>query len=103
MSLPPLSSLETIKKWFDYWRKFKGKHVRIWLKREIKFTKALIFGDSVELNLPENVVGTISEIIESPFGIMLKEISLPESEAKTVEMTFIPMSEIAKMDFLKKE
>ena len=95
-----MSSLEIIKKWFDYWRKFKGKRVKIWLRREIKFTKAMIFtGDSVELNLPENVVGTISEIIESPFGIMLKDISLPESEAKNAQMTFIPMSEISKMDF----
>jgi len=102
MSLPSLSSLETIKKWFDYWRKFKGKRVRIWLRREIKFTKSLIMpGDSIEVNFPENVVGTISEVIESPFGIMLKDISLPESEAKNVEMTFVPMSEIAKMDFLK--
>jgi len=98
----PLPSFETIKKWFDYWRKFKGKHVRIWLKREIKFTKAMVFGDSLELNFPENIVGIISEIIESPFGIMLKDISLPESEATKVQMTFIPMSEIAKMDFLKK-
>lgn len=99
-----MSSLEIIKKWFDYWRKFKGKRVKIWLRREIKFTKAMIFtGDSIELNLPENVVGTISEVIESPFGIMLKDISLTEAEAEKIEMTFIPMSEIAKMDFLKKE
>ena len=99
-----MSSLETIKKWFDYWRKFKGKRVKIWLRREIKFTKALIFtGDSIELNLPENVVGTISEVIESPFGIMLKDISSTEAETEKIEMTFIPMFEIAKMDFLKKE
>lgn len=60
-------------------------------------------GNSIEVNFPENVIGTISEVIESPFGIMVKDISLPESEAKNVEMTFIPMSEIAKMDFLKRK
>ena len=95
MSLDPLASIETIKKWIDYWRKFKKKRVRIWFKRGIKFTKAMMFGDSLELSFPEQVVGTISEIIESPFGIMLKEI-----DAEKIEMIFIPMSEIAKMDFL---
>ena len=98
MSFDPLSSIETVKKWFDYWRKFKGKRVKIWLKKGLKFTKAMTFsGDSIEIDFPENVVGTISEVIESPFGIMLKDISSTEN----IEMTFIPMLEIAKMDFLK--
>ena len=98
MSLPSLSSLEILKKWFGYWRKFKGKRVRIWLRRGLKFTKAMTFGDSVEMDLLDCVVGTISEVIESPFGIMLKEITSTEK----IEMVFVPMSEITKMDFLKK-
>ena len=100
MSLPPLSSLEIVKKWFDYWRKFKGKKVRIWLRRGMKFTKGLIMSsDSIEVDLLESVIGTISEIIESPFGIMLKDIASTEK----IEMIFVPMSEISKIDFLKRD
>ena len=55
-------------------------------------------GDSVELDFSDNVVGTISEVIESPFGIMLKDTS-----SEDTKMMFLPMSEIARMDFLKCE
>ena len=104
MSFPSLSSFETIKKWFDYWRKFKGKRVRIWLRKGMKFTKAMMFsGDSIEMDFLKKVEGTISEVIESPFGIMLKDISSTEPEAENIEMIFFPMSEIARLDFLKKD
>lgn len=59
----------------------KGKRVRIWLIRGMRYTKKLIpFNDSLETNLLEIVEGVISEIIESPFGIMLKDLSLSDSE-----------------------
>ena len=97
MSIPPISSIEIIKKWFDYWRKFKGKRVRIWLRRVAKFTKAMVWtGDSLEIGFVDSIVGTISEVIESPFGIMLKDTS-----SEDTEIMFIPMSEISRMDFLK--
>lgn len=97
MSFPSLSSLEIIKKWFDYWRKFKGRRVRIWLRRGMKLTKTILRpGNSIEVDFLDNIVGTISEVIESPFGIMLKDIT-----SEDTEMIFVPMSEIAKMDFLK--
>lgn len=111
----PLSSvvLESIKKWVTYWRKFKRKRVRIWLsKGEIHFTKKLpriLFnvisdeGGTVKMSFPSKVEGTISDIVERPFGIILKDISSTESETENVEMMFIPMSEISRIDFLKKE
>jgi hypothetical protein len=57
----------------------------------------MMFGDSMEMDLLDCVVGTISEVIESPFGIMLNDISSREK----IEMIFVPMSEITRMDFLK--
>jgi hypothetical protein len=100
MAIPSFPSIETLKKWFDYWRKFKGKRVRIWLRRGWKLTKSIPIhaGNSIEMDFLDEIIGTISEVIESPFGIMLKDIS-----SEVVEMTFIPMSEISKMDFLKRK
>jgi len=99
-------AVEAIKRWVTYWRKFKGKRVRIWFKRGIKLKKSMDIplsrtldlptGDSIEMNLLDIVEGTISDIIENPFGVMLKELSV---EPK-IEMMFIPMSEISRMDFL---
>lgn len=63
----------------------------------MKLTKTILRpGDSIEMDFLNNIVGTISEVIESPFGIMLKDIT-----SEDTEMIFVPMSEIAKMDFLK--
>jgi hypothetical protein len=53
------------------------------------------------MDLPENLTGTIIEVVENPFGILLKDVSIPED--KEVEGAFIPMSEISKMYVLKKE
>jgi len=96
MSFSPLPSIETIKRWVDYWRKFKGKRVRIWLKTQMKLTKDLFLSTSIEMGFSESVAGIISDVIESPFGIKLEGISSTE-----IETIFIPMSEIARMDFLK--
>ena len=63
----------------------------------------MMSGDSIELDFSENVAGVISEVIESPFGIMLKDISSTETDAENLEMMFIPMSQITRMDFLKQE
>lgn len=60
-------------------------------------------GGSMEMDLLENLVGTVSEVIENPFGIMLKDVSSTETNTENVKMIFIPMSEIARMDFLKQE
>lgn len=109
MSIPPISYIESIKRWVDYWIKFKGKRVRIWVRKGMKFSKELpdpfkfSGGGSIEIDLSENLEGTISEVIESPFGIMLKDISSTGTDTKNIKMIFIPMSEIARMDFLKQE
>ena len=110
--LPAMPSIETITKWVKYWRKFKGKRVRIFLRDGLKVTynmpnnmfeeiiKPLKFGDySIELNLVDSLTGTIDDVIENPLGILLKD--LIGTNTKNVDMTFIPLSEITKMDFLK--
>jgi len=106
MSLPSIPSFETIKKWVDYWRKFKGKRVRVYLRSGIKIDYCLanplkpLTGDTAfQTVLADNFTGTITEIVESPFGIMLKDIS--SATNADIEKTFIPMSEITKMDILK--
>ena len=63
----------------------------------------MMSGDSIEINFSENLAGVISEVIESPFGIMLKDISSTDTDAENIEMMFIPMSQITRMDFLKQE
>lgn len=63
-----------------------------------------IAGDtSFEMSLAENLIGTVSDIIESPFGIMLKDISSEKPELKDVENVFVPMSEITQMHIFKKK
>jgi hypothetical protein len=106
MSIPAIPSFETIKKWVGYWRKFKGKRVRVYLRSGVKFDYSLpnplkpLTGDTAfQTVFAENFTGTISEIVESPFGIMLKDI-LFTTDAN-IEKMFIPMSEITKMDILK--
>jgi len=99
----PIPSFESIKKWFDYWKKFKGRQVRIWPIRGImRFTKTLSrTNDFIETDCLQSIEGVISEIIESPFGIMLKDLSLSDPDGKNIETVFIPMSEIAKIEFFK--
>jgi hypothetical protein len=130
--------IESLKNWVDYWRKFKGKKVRIWFvrkdrssigqyecsKEELVDTLKKVNPSQVE-EFKENklilrdldacacVDGRISDVVDSPFGIMLAEIkfwrlSKPDSKYehvftqpnKEIEQIFIPMSEIARIDFL---
>jgi len=85
MSVPSLSNIETLKKWYDYWRTFKGKKVIVRIKENGKWKK-------------KDFKGTISEVIQEPLGIMLTDIS-----SEKLEKIFLPMSEIARIGFLKQE
>ena len=109
-NLTPFPSLSTVKRWIEYWLKFKGKRVRVYLRSGINLShelanplKSLNLGSNTifKMDLPENLTGTIIEVVENPFGILLKDVSIPED--KEVEGAFIPMSEISKMYVLKKE
>lgn len=55
------------------------------------------------MGFSDNLIGTISEVVENPFGIMLTEICQTGENTANVEKMFIPMSEIIKMDIFKKE
>jgi hypothetical protein len=112
LTFPFAPSIETLKKWFDYWRKFKGKRVQIYLKSGIDANLQLlnplkplnIGGDiSVKTAFLENLIGTIDDVVENPFGILLKDVSLVTEETENVGGAFIPMSEITKIYFFKKE
>lgn len=58
---------------------------------------------TVELSLLENLIGTVADIVESPFGILLKNVCIAGENTEIIENTFIPMSEINKMHIFKKE
>jgi hypothetical protein len=104
----PVPSIETIKKWIDYWRKFKGKRVRILLKSgfvsktnsQVTDSDNSTIGSALEELCPDAIAGIIEDIVENPFGILLKNVSVPEG--KDVESVFIPMSEILRIYFYKK-
>jgi hypothetical protein len=142
--------IESVKKWVDYWRKFKGKKVRIWFVRKDRGSIAqyscvttekvgkelrrrkIDYGE-IDLNLQQYeerqdeglrileaitcVDGSISDVVDSPFGMMLADVRLwrviapePKNENnvtirehnREIEQIFIPMSEIARIDFLTK-
>ena len=107
-----IPSIKTMKKWIDYWRKFKGKRVQIYLRSGINVNHQLsnplkpfnLGGETtLKMNFLENLIGTIVEIVESPFGILLRDISLAGEKTDIIENVFIPMSEITKMYVFKKE
>ena len=111
--VPSVPSIETLKKWIDYWRKFKGKRVQVYLTRGTNVNYQLanplkpfnLGGETtLKTDFLENLIGTIVDVVESPFGILLKDISLAGSEnTEIIEGAFIPMSEITKMYIFKKE
>jgi hypothetical protein len=114
MSDLPVYALETVKRWVTYWRKFKGKRVQIYLRHGLKLSHQSgsplrILGLNVddktiaELNLFENLIGTVADIVESPFGILLEDVCIAGEETKLIDSTFIPMSQITKMHIFKKE
>lgn len=143
MSIPSMSlGIESLKKWVDYWRKFKGKEVRIWFIRKDRDSiaqyncktdeqvceelekRGVTDISAIQPDLYEPVrlleactcvEGKISDVVDSPFGIMLTRIRFwkvyePKSkndydltigERNTeIKQMFIPMSEIARIDFL---
>ena len=131
--------IESLKKWVDYWRKFKGKKVRIWFVRIDRsphsqdtciVTDATMRGmrmngfGIIGVNTPDKlrmllgvtcVDGNIADVVDSPFGIMLSDVKfwkLVASKSKgkrnfvateencEIEKVFVPMFEIARIDFL---
>ncbi|MGD0496504.1 MAG: hypothetical protein ABSB28_10805 [Candidatus Bathyarchaeia archaeon] len=104
-SIPSIiPSIETLKKWIDYWRRFKGKRVKIFLKSGMNVSTDVhnfSLDTSIKTNFLDTVIGTIEDVVESPFGIWLKDVSIPEE--KEVEGAFIPMSEIARIYSLRKK
>jgi hypothetical protein len=107
-----LPSIETMKKWIGYWRKFKGKRVQIYLRSgfDVNYQlanplKPLNLGGETtfKMNFSENLIGTVKEVIESPFGILLADVSVAGEKTELIENTFIPMSEITKLHIFKKE
>ena len=141
LSVPSVSvGIESLKNWVDYWRKFKGKRVRIWFIRkdggaasQFSCKSEAFVADELKRRNPgvENIVdisyharvveactcvdGKITDVVDSPFGIMLTliifwkffgsesrkkpELVISEGGEEIVAM-FIPMSEIARIDFL---
>ena len=103
-----IPSVETIKRWLDYWRRFKGKRVKIFLKSGLKANLQIgnTFGiteskTTLEREFIETLSGIIEDIVENPFGIWLKDVSIPEE--KEVDRAFIPMSDIVRIYSFKKE
>lgn len=100
MSVPSVSlGIETVKKWVDYWRKFKGKRVRLWFARkdssfvghffcaastgpreERRFRNLILklgsYGPTREIGICPCVEGTILDVVDSPFGFMLGDVHL---------------------------
>jgi hypothetical protein len=108
MSYSLLPSVETIKRWMDYWRKFKGKRVRVFLKSGFttKASSQIVDSDNSTMSSAleelcyDTLTGTISDIVESPFGIWLTDVIVPEGN--DFDGVFIPMPEILRMYSYKK-
>jgi len=66
---------------FDFWKKFKGKRVRVYLRNE-SFT------------------GILNAVVENPTGILLTGVSV--SGEKDVEVVFVPLSAVTKIYVFKK-
>lgn len=114
MSDLPIYAFETVKRWIAYWLNFKGKRVQIYLKHGINLSHQSgnplgILGlnvddkTTIEMNLLDNLIGTVADVVESPFGILLKDICIAGEKTEIIDRTFIPMSEITKMHIFKKE
>ena len=71
MGIPiePASVAEAIKDWYEYWRKFRGKKVRLILK-----TIAKIGGELGELEIWREIIeGTIEAVHKYPPGFVMKD------------------------------
>jgi hypothetical protein len=104
-----IPSIETLKKWIGYWRKFKGKRVKIFLKTGTNVSADIPnfgVGTSIQQNWSDTLIGTIQDVVESPFGIWLKDVSISQGgkeDEKEIEGAFIPMSEIMRIYSLRKK
>ena len=77
----PVPSLADIKKWIGFWKKYKGKRVRVYLK-------------------DENFTGILNAMVENPTGIFLINVSIPSE--KDVEAVFVPLIAVTKIYIFKK-
>ena len=70
MPIPNLSSIpEAVKDWYEYWRKFKGKRIRIIFK-----TVAKVGEKPGELQVWREIIeGTIESVQKYPPGFILKD------------------------------
>ena len=112
MSLP-VPSWDNLKRWIDFWTKFKGKKVRVWFSGEpVRFCTPEGGGTAGILRLPDRPVtdpmlrrlgasptveGTISSIVEQPLGIMLEDVILWEIHLGKKGGKFIPKT-VRKVD-----
>jgi len=92
-------SFETIAKWVKYWHKFKGKRVKVFLRTGLGATTNSQFVGRGKQQPQEQsydtVTGTIEDVVESPLGILLSDVSMVEEEE--VEAVFIPLLEILRI------
>jgi len=65
----------------DFWKKFKGKRVRVYLRGE-------------------NFTGILNAVLENPSGILLTNVSIPDE--KDVEVVFVPLIAVTKVYLFKK-
>ena len=77
----PIPQLADIKKWIGFWKKYKGKRVRVYLRNE-------------------NFIGILSAIVENPSGIFLTDVSIPSEQ--DVEVVFVPLTAVTKIYIFKK-
>ena len=77
----PIPSVADIRKWIGFWKKYKGKRVKVYLRNE-------------------NIIGVLSAIVENPSGIFLTDVSIPSEQ--NVEVVFVPLIAITKIYIFKK-
>ena len=77
----PIPNVASIKKMIDFYKKFKGKRVKVYLRRE-------------------NFTGILNAVVENPSGIILKDVST--SDEKDVEAVFVPLIAVTKIYVFKK-
>lgn len=126
MSLP-VPSWKDIKKWVAYWRKFKGKKVRIWFDEytakfcvpphiEQRWRNLRELNPSISKALPRKLAtmscvdGIIDDVIDSPIGILVKDVIVWRKKEKLGEETvvteitdikkmFVPFESVGRIDF----
>jgi hypothetical protein len=105
----------------DYWRAFKGGKVRVWFSRDVaRFcytrTNAPGLGEIMEKGASPMAEGILVEVVESPFGLMLKDVALWETDKLQrqfqaqatdapkpevdIKQMFVPMTAVSRIDFL---